>query len=70
MAGYKKTDLAERQPNWVCYDCGRKWGTFKCGQATWHKDACDVCGLEKSVTEPRDFGYLLKGWEDGKQKSE
>lgn len=25
--------------------------------ATWHEGTCDICGLRKAVTEPRDFGY-------------
>ena len=25
--------------------------------ATYHMDTCDVCGVYKEVTEPRDFGY-------------
>jgi anaerobic ribonucleoside-triphosphate reductase len=71
MASYKKTDLAKEQPAWVCYDCGRKYGTIRgLSVSCWHRDTCGVCGLEKSVTEPRDFGYLLKGWVDGKQKPE
>lgn len=50
------------QPTWVCYTCGRKYGSFKPGTCTWHKDTCGVCGKDATVTEPRDFGYLLQGW--------
>lgn len=58
----KKIQVDPEQPVWVCYDCGRKYGSFKCGIATWHTDTCGVCDEEKACTEPRDFGYLLKGW--------
>jgi anaerobic ribonucleoside-triphosphate reductase len=71
MASHRKVDLAPKQPDKVCYDCGRKWGTIRgLTVLCWSKDSCNVCGLDKSVTDPRDFGYLLKGWEDGKQKPE
>ena len=45
-------------PQWICSDCGNKYGRRKCGIATWHNNTCDVCGEEKAVTEPRDFGHL------------
>ena len=38
-----------------------KYGRHECGIATWHYDKCDVCGKEKSVTEPRDFGHIIDG---------
>jgi hypothetical protein len=57
-----------RQVNWVCNDCGTKYGYwFENGEyvgpkhhcATYHKGECDLCGkTEVLVTEPRDFGYL------------
>jgi len=30
--------------------------------ATWHKNTCDICGDEASVTEPRDYGHLKDTW--------
>ena len=60
----KKIHVDPDQPKWVCYKCGRKYGSFKCGQATWHSDTCGCCGDVASCTEPRDFGYLLLGWKD------
>lgn len=50
------------QPTWVCVACGEKWGRKPCGIATWHMNACQVCGKNKPVTEARDFGYLKQGW--------
>ena len=44
-----------------CNDCGRKWGVYSVGCSTSHIGRCDVCGEEKSVTETRDYGYLITG---------
>lgn len=61
------------QPNWVCRECGHQWGLWwQEGQyrgpirhcATLHEGKCDVCGNKKSVTEPRDYGYLKEGWHE------
>lgn len=60
----KKIHIDPDQPGWVCYKCGKKYGSFRCGLATWHQDHCGVCGEWQSCTEPRDFGYLLLGWKD------
>jgi len=47
-----------KYPSWTCRDCAIKAkGKHHGGCSTWHLGACDVCGEEKSVTEPRDFGY-------------
>lgn len=45
--------------NWVCSDCGEKYGRRQCSDgATWHPDICSVCKAETFVTEPRDFGGI------------
>lgn len=51
-------------PAWVCSSCGAKYGRRRCGIATWHGGTCGICGIEASVTEPRDFGHLKPGWRD------
>lgn len=60
-----------QQPDWVCRDCGHKWGLWwSDGQykgparhcATFHQGKCNVCGETKGVTEARDYGYLSPGW--------
>ena len=53
------------QPDWVCVDCGHKYGQrITPGRlSTMHMDECDVCGQEKPVTQPRDFGYLRMDWQ-------
>lgn len=61
------------QPHWVCEDCGRKAHEATYGDkfadpetgeskrqmeySTWHEGICEACGLEKGVTERRDFFY-------------
>lgn len=63
--------LDKDQPNWVCRDCGGKWGLWwKDGKyagpihhcATYHKGRCGVCNKTTGVTEARDYGYLIEGW--------
>jgi hypothetical protein len=56
-------------PEWICHKCGVKhggWyenGFYKGPEthcATYHVGNCDICNAkEVSVTEPRDYGYLL-----------
>jgi len=67
-----RPQISHLQPNWVCRDCGEKWGRWWDGSeytgpsphcATFHEDACGVCGETKSVTEARDYGYLRDGWD-------
>jgi hypothetical protein len=49
-------------PIWICHPCGEKHGNRTVGVATWHKNTCDICGDEASVTEPRDYGHLKDTW--------
>lgn len=52
-------------PTWVCLGCGVKYGKGEPNKyATWHWGTCDICGRERGVTEPRDFGHLKEGWAD------
>ena len=45
-------------PSWVCYDCAMGAGGRDDGSdCTFHQGQCDVCGRERMVTEPRDYGY-------------
>lgn len=63
----KKIQIDADQPAWVCHACGVKYGSFRAGLATWHQDTCGCCSRETSVTEPRDYGYLLHGWKDRRE---
>lgn len=51
-------------PAWVCSSCGAKYGRRRCRTACWHVGTCGICGIEASVTEPRDFGHLQTDWRD------
>ena len=51
-------------PSWVCSPCGTKHGNHPVGLATWHQDACDICGKDCAVCESRDFGHLKDGWQN------
>jgi hypothetical protein len=44
-------------PDWICSDCGMKYGKPRTDVSTFHMAKCDVCGNKKSVTQPRDYGY-------------
>lgn len=46
-------------PDWICYECGMKYGRSEPRKSTWHIGRCDICGETKSVTQPRDFGHLV-----------
>lgn len=53
--GYEKSDY----PSWICSDCAKLVSCHSTYSilATFHEGICDVCLKEKSVTEPRDYGY-------------
>lgn len=61
-------------PQWVCHDCGVKYGKWydngsyigpEAHRATYHVNACDVCGTNPvPVTEPRDYGHLNQEWQE------
>jgi len=54
---------AAKQPGEVCHDCGTKYGcNIRPGVSTYHVGRCGVCGQNKVVTEPRDYGYLNRDW--------
>lgn len=56
----------KKYPDWICNSCGSLYGKRPDGNpygATYHLDACDICGLHGDVTEPRDFGHLREGWD-------
>jgi hypothetical protein len=69
-ANPNRTTRSETQPDWVCSPCGTKWGYAKTPfshigeiMSTYHEDNCGVCGERTSVTEARDYGYLVHGWQ-------
>jgi hypothetical protein len=53
-------------PDWICPDCGKLYGRGwpKGHVGTFHNGACDLCGVQAYVTEPRDYGHLRDGWRE------
>ena len=54
----------EAQPEAVCLRCGVKYGRRVDNDhvcTMWH-GTCGVCGEQKGVTSPRDFGWLKPEW--------
>lgn len=45
----------------VCHDCGDKYGHYAVSCSSTWQGKCGVCGETKSVTEVRDYAYLMKG---------
>lgn len=43
----------------ICRDCGEHWGRIPKAPhvSTWWIAACNWCGKETDVTDPRDYGY-------------
>jgi len=57
----------KQYPDWICKTCGCLHGNNPTPSphfATWHYGECGICGeFAVEVTEPRDFGFLRKGWD-------
>lgn len=58
------------RPTWICQDCGEAYGQWYQGNysgplkhcATFHLGTCDICKNKTSVTEPRDYGHVVRDW--------
>lgn len=46
------------EPEWVCHDCatGRGARIPEGHIPTWNINKCGICGEERYVTQPRDYG--------------
>lgn len=44
-----------------CKTCGLQYGVYSVGCSSSYMDTCQVCGEYKSVTETRDYAYLITG---------
>ena len=63
------TDQTTGYPSWICDGCGKRYGRRTPTLCTIHMGQCDICKNLSAVTEPRDYGHLLPGWEiDGPAK--
>lgn len=65
----KTINSTDYYPTWVCFPCGYKYGRWNAKQraehiCTIHTGICDICGQERAVTEPRDFGHLKDNWKE------
>jgi hypothetical protein len=45
----------------VCHSCGTKYGVYSVGCSSVWNGKCGVCDQETSVTEARDYAYLMTG---------
>jgi len=57
--------LADEQPDNVCFECGKAWGTHPLKSSESHCiwiDLCDVCLKLTAVADVSEYGYLLEGW--------
>lgn len=57
--GYKALEAKNvpKYPEWICAQCGHKFGHREPECAPFHPGICGWCGVETSVTEPRDYGH-------------
>jgi len=49
--------------DFVCSNCGLKYGKYAAGRSPARAGFCQVCGDLKELQEVRDFGYLQPGIE-------
>jgi hypothetical protein len=60
-----KIKVDREEPKLTCYDCGMKYGSFKCGQLLWDRGTCGACGKKDvKVCSPMHFGYFLAEWKE------
>lgn len=47
--------------NWICRDCGLRYGVGRPTIATCHNGICDICGETRKVTSGRKYKpYRIK----------
>ena len=61
----EKLEIAQ----YVCKDCGLKYGTQIDGIETYHIDKCDVCGKLRELCHVRRYNYLKKVLDKRKSNS-
>jgi hypothetical protein len=75
---HKNTLRLRGAPQWICDDCGRRYGEWYKGKQYIGPTCyfmfqrlgnCDICeGEELVVAEPRDYGHLCANWDMVKLK--
>jgi hypothetical protein len=61
--------LADEQPDNVCFECGKAWGTHPLKSSENHRswiDQCDVCLKLTAVADASEYGYMKEGWDGNK----
>lgn len=53
--------LRLEQASLCCKDCGLTYGVYSVGCSSSWLGTCHVCGEHKSITETRDYAYLITG---------
>ena len=46
--------------DYICHDCGIKYGKPKAGAITIHQGKCGVCGKTTGICHQRNYGYPLE----------
>ena len=61
---FGSSDCSSSYPEWICYDCGEKYGRQSIGfHAKGMIGECEICGRSKSVTETHNYNWLKAGWQ-------
>lgn len=50
--------------DYICHDCGMKYGKPRSSCATFYHGYCDYCNKNKIVTESRDYCYPELPWKN------
>jgi DNA-directed RNA polymerase subunit RPC12/RpoP len=45
---------------YICKECGEKYGRFIPGVETYHEGKCELCGKVASLCHVRRYSYLHK----------
>ena len=56
----KQLNEALETAEYVCQDCGIKYGTETEGIETYHLGECDVCKKSRQLCHVRRYNYLRK----------
>jgi len=54
------TDKIPFTSDYICNECGRKYGKPSPGVHTAHSGECGVCGETRTITNQRNYGYPLE----------
>ena len=46
--------------DYICHDCGTKYGEPRNGVSTVHQGTCGICGKETGVSHQRNYNWFLE----------